>query len=285
MAIDDRDFFYRSADGLQLYCRIYETPQANPLTILCLPGLTRNSRDFTQLAAHLQMHYRVLTPDLRGRGRSAYDPHYQNYQPSSYLADIVALLHALQVSRVAIIGTSLGALLAMLLVAQNPAAVIGAVLNDAGPEIDPTGAARIASYVGVQTPVQSWQEAAAQTQRIYGAALPGLSAAQWLRYAQQAYRENADGKPVPDMDQNIGATFRAGTATPLNLWQVFAQMRGVPTLVIRGASSDILSVATLQRMAQQKPDLQQLTVADRGHAPLLDEPECIAAIDCFLAAL
>jgi pimeloyl-ACP methyl ester carboxylesterase len=285
MSAHYQDFYYRSADDLKLYCRLYETPNSNALPILCLPGLTRNCRDFAGLAAHLQTHYRVLTPDLRGRGRSAYDPHYQNYHPATYLADIAALLTALDIPRVAIIGTSLGALLAMLIGAQKPASILGLVLNDAGPEIDPAGAARIAKYVGLQTPVQSWQEAAAQAQRTYGHALPGLTETQWLRYTRQSYREDENGKPIADMDPNIGALFRSGAATPQDLWPVFAQLHALPILAIRGATSDILSAATLRRMAEQKPDLQQLTVANRGHAPLLDEPECEAAIDKFLAGL
>lgn len=147
MGTNARDFFYGSGDGLQLYCRIFE-PASFRLTVLCLPGLTRNSRDFTALAQHLGQRYRVLTPDLRGRGRSAADPHWQNYQPVTYVADLWALLEAVPAPRVAVIGTSLGALLAMLMAATRPAAISGVVLNDAGPEIDPAGAARIATYVG-----------------------------------------------------------------------------------------------------------------------------------------
>jgi pimeloyl-ACP methyl ester carboxylesterase len=285
-----QDFYYRSADGLQLYSRIYESnspgrERNRTLPVLCLPGLTRNCRDFAELATHLQPHYRVLTPDLRGRGRSAYDPNYQNYHPGTYLADISALLVALDIPRVVIIGTSLGALLAMLIGAQHPKSIIGMVLNDAGPEIDSAGAARIAKYVGLQAPVQSWQEAAEQAKRTYGHALPGLSDAQWLSYTRQAYRDSDDGKPIADMDANIGALFRSGAATPQDLWPVFAKLHDLPILTIRGAKSDILSAVTLQRMAQQKADLQQLTVANRGHAPLLNEPECIVAIDKFLAEL
>jgi pimeloyl-ACP methyl ester carboxylesterase len=299
MAALQRDFYYSSHDCLQLYCRIYEAEQAHGPTILCLPGLTRNSRDFTELAEHLQVHYRVLALDLRGRGRSAYDPHWRNYQPGIYLADIAALLAALNVPRITIIGTSLGALLAMVFAAQQlgagqtispisqfnveqPIAVDGIVLNDAGPEIDSCGAARIASYVGLQQPVNSWSDAVTQTRQTYGQALPGLTDGQWLKYTRQAYREDATRRPVPDADPNIGQLFRSGAATPQDLWPVFANLTDLPMLIIRGATSDILSAATVARMVREKPDLQQLEVANRGHAPLLNEPECIAAIDSFL---
>ncbi|HSB97337.1 MAG TPA: alpha/beta hydrolase [Spongiibacteraceae bacterium] len=280
-----RDFYYPSADGLQLYCRIYDAAITDAPTVLCLPGLTRNSRDFVELATHLQSRYRVLALDLRGRGRSAYDLQWQNYQPGTYLADIAALCVALNLARVNIIGTSLGALLAMVFAAQQPSLVGGIVLNDAGPEIDPNGAARIARYVGLQQPVSSWQEAAIQARQTYGHALPDLTDEQWLSYTRQGYRESEDGKPIPDSDPNIGQLFRSGAATPQNLWPVFTQLKNLPMLVIRGATSDILSAATVRRMAEENPGLQQLTVANRGHAPLLNEPECVAAIDKFLAGL
>jgi pimeloyl-ACP methyl ester carboxylesterase len=280
-----QDFYYRSDDGLQLYCRAFPSNKADSdaaPTILCLPGLTRNSRDFIELATHLQDRYRVLAPDLRGRGRSAYDPHWENYQPNSYCADINALLRAQNVRSAIIIGTSLGALLAMLIAMQHPQIIRGIVLNDAGPEVDPAGAKRIAGYVGRQVQVSSWQDAAAQARNTYAAALPGLTDEQWLSYTRQSYREREDGIPVPDSDPNIGLLFRSGEATPQTLWPVFAQLQALPILVIRGAMSDILSAATVERMAREKPDLQRITVANRGHAPLLNEPECIAAIDNFL---
>jgi pimeloyl-ACP methyl ester carboxylesterase len=289
MQSQGQDFYYRSDDGLQLYCRIFPCVETHDggedhavPTVICLPGLTRNSRDFIELATHLQKKYRVLAPDLRGRGRSAYDPHWENYQPNSYCADIAALLRAQQVRSASIIGTSLGALLAMLLAFQYPAIIRGIVLNDAGPEIDPAGARRIAGYVGKQVRVSSWEDAAAQARNTYAAALPGLTDDQWLDYTRQSYREREDGIPVADSDPNIGLLFRTGEATPQTLWPVFAQLKTLPMLVIRGAMSDILSAATVERMAREKPDLRQLTIADRGHAPLLNEPGCVAAIDDFL---
>lgn len=289
MTVTSDDFYYRSDDGLRLYCRIFEsssTRTPNPLpTIVCLPGLTRNSRDFIELAAYLQDEYRILAPDLRGRGRSAYDPHWENYQPNSYCADIDALFRAQHVRSAVIIGTSLGALLAMLIALQHPGVIRGIVLNDAGPEIDPAGLERIAGYVGRQPRVASWDEASAQARTTYGAALPGLTDAQWLGYTRQSWRESEGGVPIPDSDPNIGQLFRSEESSPPNLWPVYAQLTALPILVIRGAMSDILSAATVERMAREKPDLQQLTVENRGHAPLLNEPECIAAIDNFLLGL
>jgi pimeloyl-ACP methyl ester carboxylesterase len=280
----ERDFYYTTNDDLQLYCRVYEPGIAQGPVVLCLPGLTRNSRDFGSLATHLAQRYKVLTPDLRGRGRSARDPQWRNYQPMTYVDDIWTLLAALGETRVAIIGTSLGALMAMVMAATRPAAIAGLVLNDAGPEVDPIGLARIAQYVGKQTPVRNWADAIVQTRATYGAALPGLSDAEWEAHTRNAYREDATGQPVPDMDPMIGEAMRASGA-PADLWPVFAALQHMPTLVIRGALSDILSAATVARMAREKPDLHQLTVTNRGHAPLLDETECRTAIDIFLANL
>jgi pimeloyl-ACP methyl ester carboxylesterase len=244
-------------------------------TVLCLHGLTRNSRDFAELAAHLQKHYRVLAPDVRGRGRSAHDPQWQNYHPGTYVNDMWSLFEALQLNRVAVIGTSMGALMAMLMAAQKPAAIAGIVLNDAGPEVDPRGVARIAAYAGKPVSIKTWQDAAMQAKRNNGDALPGLSDEQWLAYARKAYRENAEGMPVPDMDVKIGEAYRVARTAPQNLWPVFAQIQNVPILVLRGA--------TVQRMEQEKPGLRHVTVPNRGHAPLRDEAECIGAADNHLA--
>jgi pimeloyl-ACP methyl ester carboxylesterase len=284
MKPETREHFYRSIDGLNLFCRIYPASQAGALPVLCLPGLTRNSRDFTALAEHLQPQREVLTADLRGRGRSQWDSDSSHYQLPTYVQDVWSLLASCSLSRVAIVGTSLGALMAMVLAAMDPAKIAGIVLNDAGPELDPRGVRRIAGYAGKLPPVSSWAEAVAQTRSVYELALPGLTDAQWLGYARNGYRESADGVPVPDMDPKIAEAFKTTTTAPVDLWPVYAQIKSVPILVIRGALSDILSAATVARMAG-RPDVTQTVVANRGHTPLLNEPECLAAIDSFLARL
>jgi len=166
---------------------------------------------------------------------------------------------------------------------MRPDRIVGLILNDAGPEIDPAGVRRIQGYAGKLPPVATWEEAAAQAKSVYGFALPGLSDAEWLEYARRGYRENAAGEPIPDVDPKIAQALQQPAGTPPDLWPLYAVLRNTPMLVIRGALSDILSAATLERMVREKPDVHQLTVAGRGHAPLLDEPECVAAIDTFLA--
>ena len=275
--------WFESADGLRLYYRDYAPEAPGRLPVLCLPGLTRNSRDFEHVALRLRRERRVLCADLRGRGRSQHDPNWRNYHPGTYLGDIGRLLEHAGVERCIFFGTSLGGILTMLTAAAQPQRVAAAILNDIGPEVDPAGLARIASYVGRYAPARTWPEAVATVRATYQIALPDLTDEQWADYARRSYSD-VDGVPRLDMDPNIGEAVRAAPAAAApDLWPVFAALASVPTLVLRGASSDILSSATLERMQAAKPDLARVEVPNRGHVPLLDEPEAVAAIDAFLA--
>jgi len=277
------DVFYTSSDGLQLYCRHYAAQEkAGAQPVLCLPGLTRNSRDFAALAAHLSRKRDVFAADLRGRGRSQWDPHPSRYQLATYVQDAWYFLDSRGIDRVFIVGTSLGALMGMAMAAEVPRRIAGVVMNDAGPELDPVGLRRIAGYAGKLPPVTSWPAAAAQAKSVYGAALPDLDESGWVAYARAAYREDGSGMPTPDMDPKIAEAFNQTAAAPADLWPLFARTREVPLLVIRGALSDILSGATVARMAREHPHLEHIEVLNRGHTPLLDEPPCLAAIDAFL---
>jgi pimeloyl-ACP methyl ester carboxylesterase len=277
-----KDEFFTTADGLKLFYRDYVGE--GPACVLCLPGLTRNSRDFTVLAESLSPKHCVLTPDLRGRGRSAWDPHWQNYHPGTYVADMTTLLVHAKAERVVIVGTSLGGIVGMLIAATQPQRVAGLVLNDVGPEVSAEAVARIAQYVGRSAPVRNWEEAAKQVRETYGAALPDYTHEDWLRFAHRSYSENAAGTPVLDMDPRVGDAVRAasGAGPAPDLWPLWASLRSIPMLAIRGAQSDVLSAATLERMAREAPTLRTLTVPDRGHAPTLEEPQCITEIERFV---
>lgn len=274
--------FHKTGDGLRLYCREYGAVTAP--AVLCLPGLTRNCRDFDALAQRLSGHYRVITPDLRGRGRSGRDQDWRNYQPRTYVADMLQLLAVLEHGPVTVIGTSLGGLVGMLLAAAQPGLVRALVLNDIGPEVAPEGIARIQGYVGQQAPARNWDEAVAQTRLIYGAAYPDFDDAQWIEFTRLGYREGADGVPRPDYDPEIRRAAQAATAAP-DLWPLFSALAALPTLVLRGAHSDILAPTTLERMQQSHPGLHSAVIPGRGHAPTLDEPESLEAIERFLGAL
>jgi len=272
---------YQSADGLHLFYREYGDGDR---TVLCLPGLTRNSRDFVSLAMWLAPRYRVLCPDLRGRGYSDFDPDWKNYHPVTYVEDTWRLLDTLQVQRCAIIGTSLGGLMAMLMAGESPQRLAGVVLNDVGCEVAPEGLARIAGYVGKLPPVSNWDEAAAQAREVNAVAAPDLDDADWLAFAHRTYREDEQGVPRLDMDPNIGRALVEVGGTLADPWELFDSMQ-MAVLEIRGALSDILTADILEKMQARKPDLQIVEVAGRGHAPLLDEPESLAAIDAFLDSL
>ncbi|HXY98120.1 MAG TPA: alpha/beta hydrolase [Steroidobacteraceae bacterium] len=279
------EYWFDSQDGLRLFSRVYEGPGAAAPVVVCLHGLTRNSRDFEDLAAHLAPRYRVIVPDVRGRGLSARDPKFNNYQIPVYLGDLQRLLAGLGAARVAIVGTSMGGLMAMVLAATQPALLSGIVLNDVGPEVDPAGLERIRGYVGKSPPVRDWAGAVAQVRLVYGSAWPGLDDARWEKLARASFRADANGVPMPDSDPLIAEPLKDTSKAAPDLWPLWGAIAKVPMLAIRGAHSDILSAATLERMQREKPDLRTLEVANRGHVPLLDEPECLAAIDGFLASL
>ena len=278
------EHFYKAKDGLELYYRRFGPTSAERCTVLCLPGLTRNSRDFEGLAAYLAPRAQVLTPDLRGRGRSEYDPKWENYHPGTYVEDVLRLLDELKVARCVVIGTSLGGLMAMIMGAMVPQRLMGLVMNDIGPELDPRGVERIRGYAGKLPVVNSWREAAAQARQINGSALPDMSDEYWLAFAQRTYRAD-EGVFRPDVDPNIARAFGNPDSSAPDLWPMFQMLAAMPMLTIRGALSDLFSAPTLERMRALKPDMRALVVANRGHAPTLDEPECRRAIDEFLAGL
>ncbi|MDA5194236.1 alpha/beta fold hydrolase [Govanella unica] len=282
------DVFYRSADDLSLYARDYPGPGPDAPVVLALHGLSRNSRDFADLADHLAARYRVIVPDIRGRGLSDYDPEPLNYIPATYVMDMAALQLHLGVERLALIGTSLGGIMAMAMTALNPDAVVGVVLNDVGPVVDPEGIARIQSYVGKTNPPLSWAEAEEQTRGLNAEIFPDFSPADWYKFTRSLYREdNSYGRerPVLDYDPLIAQSLAEGDAVPPDLWDLFEALAAKPVLVIRGEMSDILSRDTLAEMQSRHPGLETVTVPKRGHAPLLTEPVAQSAIDGFLARI
>jgi pimeloyl-ACP methyl ester carboxylesterase len=279
------EYWFDSHDGLRLYSRVYPSTRADAQVVLCLHGLMRNGRDFEELAPHLAARHRIIVPDVRGRGFSARDPNFHNYRIPVYVQDVLTLLAGLGAARVAIIGTSMGGLIAMMLAATQPGLVSGVVLNDVGPEVDPAGLERIRGYAGKVPAVRNWPEAVAQARSVYGSALPDVADARWNELVHRSYRANAEGAPEVDADPLIGEPLRNTSKAAPDLWPLWKSLVHVPILAVRGANSDILSVATLVRMQQEKPDLEVLTVANRGHAPLLDEPGCLAALDRFVARL
>lgn len=275
------DVFYHGNDGLRLYARDYPGPHNDAPVILCLPGLTRNSKDFASLADHLSTNYHVICPDQRGRGRSERDTDPASYRPDVYVRDMWRLAEVMGLHHFSIVGTSLGGLMAIMMTMQSPDQIDRVVLNDVGPEIDPRGIARIASYVGKSLPVTTWQEAALQTAAINGAAFPEYTETQWMDMARDVYVQE-DRCPVLDYDPRISKGVSSGSAAP-DLWPLFSALSEKPVLALRGALSDILSEATFAEMSRQLPNLIPVVVPQRGHAPSLKEPLALDAIDRFFS--
>ena len=277
--------YVEAADGLRLYCRDYPNPSPRS-AVLCLPGLTRNSCDFAPLATHISKTRRVLCPDLRGRGKSGYDPTWRNYHPGQYAADLWQLLDTLQVEEVVVIGTSLGGWMAMLLNHQRPGRITGVVMNDIGPEADPGGIARVVSTAGRLDVVGSLAEAIEQAKSVYSIAFPDWSEEQWQAYTEATYRPLDDGRFDMNFDRNIGHAAREGVSgLDIDPWVMFNGLADVRTLLIHGVLSDILTAPIIEKMHEQKPDLQVVPVRNRGHAPLLDEQEAVDAITTFLESI
>ena len=283
-----QDFFYGSGTGLKLHARIYGSRDGNAWPAVCLPGLTRNARDFHELAVALSTDTarprRVVSFDYRGRGQSDHDPDWRNYQAPIEAADIAAGLAALGIASGAFIGTSRGGLIIHVLAAMNPSLLKAVVLNDIGPVIESEGLAHIRAYLENAPKPANVAEAVAAQRAAHGAAFPALSSADWERMVGALYRIK-DGRPVADFDPALLNTLRDfNPDRPLpELWPQFEALASVPLLAIRGANSKLLSPATFAEMARRHPDCQPVTVEGQGHTPLLETAGLPAAIGDFIA--
>ncbi len=275
--------FYDTDDGLKLYVRDYPGPCSDAPVVLCLHGLTRNSRDFHALALSLTADFRVLVPEQRGRGRSEYNDDPARYAIMQYVLDMRGLLNELGVESVAIVGTSMGGLMTFALNALYPGVVTRAVINDIGPEIAEAGLERIKSYVGIAGPFADWNEATRYLKQVSADIFPLWDDDQWADFARQCYVER-DDQVVIDYDPLIAEPL-AGESSDTEakaLWSLFEAMAGIPTLLVRGALTDLLSLSCVKKMQALHPGMEMLTVPDVGHAPMLNEPGVATVISAFL---
>jgi len=278
------DRYYVVRDGLKLHYRDYPGAGGRP-PLLCLHGLTRNSRDFAELAERYSPRLRVLALDFRGRGESQYDPLPVRYNPLTYAGDVIELLDQLGIPQAVFVGTSLGGLVTMTIAAVAPQRIAATILNDVGPDLDASGIGRILTYVGKDRRFSSWDEAADAIAANYGAAFDRYTHDDWLKMAKRNCRE-VDGEICFDYDMAIAEPFKTAGPTPnVDLWPFFAVLGQKPLLVIRGAKSDLLTAATAEKMRAVVPDVKLAVVPGVGHAPELGEPEAVAAIDAFLDSL
>ncbi|MFN3613353.1 MAG: alpha/beta fold hydrolase [Rubrimonas sp.] len=251
------------------------------LPVVCLPGLTRNRRDFAALSRWLARGRRVIAPDMRGRGLSdAGAP--GEYTVAHEAGDVLALLRALGVARALFVGTSRGGLIAIALAAAQPDLVAGVALNDIGPALDREALSRLVADLEQARIPEDWAAAAAALQARLGGAFTGLSDDDWDAFARRLWRED-EGRPALDYDPAIVTASRAALEQPMpDLWPLFAALSRTPTLAIRGAGSDILTAEGLAAMTSAKPDLMTVEVPGRGHAPFLDEPHALEALARWL---
>ncbi len=279
------DGYWWSPEGLRLHYRDYAGGGDGRPPLLCLPGLTRNARDFEPLAARLAGEWRLICPDMRGRAESAQAKDPLTYVPLTYLQDISRLLADLAITRFVAVGTSLGGIITMLLAATHPQWLAGAVLNDIGPKIEEEGLARIRGYVGSGSSHPSWVHAARALEEANRDVYPAYGLEQWLAMAKRLYRLTSAGRIVLDYDMRIAEPLRvAGGEAGVDMWPIMASFRATPTLILRGERSDLLSLATAERMITDIGGQAELvTVANVGHAPLLDEPDAATGIDRLLA--
>jgi len=255
----------------------------NPNVVVCVHGLTRSARDFDALARTLCNQFRVVCPDVVGRGDSDCLADPMHYVLPQYLADMVTLVARLDVARVHWVGTSMGGLIGMFLAAQKAAPVARLVLNDAGPVVTRISLERIATYVGVAPTLRSIEEAEAMVRAIsqpFGA----HTDAEWRLLTENYVRKNADGSYRLHYDPRLGEPFRAHLPEKdLEFWEVYDAIR-CPTLVIRGAESDLLTRATCEQMTTRGPKAARVEIAGVGHAPTLMHDDQIDIVRDFLVA-
>ena len=254
------------------------------IPLLCLPGLTRDSRDFAPALPHLRQQRRVILMDLRGRGRSSHADDPASYRPDVEANDVLALLSHIKIPKVAIIGTSRGGIVGMLLAATARTHVAGLLLNDVGPVLEKHGLLRIKGYLGKQPAFASF-EAAANALKQDQQGMLGLSDTEWLAFARRIFRDD-NGIPRLSYDPKLAVTFpseeQIEAATGQELWPFFDTLDAMPLAVLRGENSDLLSAATVEEMKFRMPQLLAMTVRGRAHVPFLDEPQSISLIAAFL---
>jgi len=280
------DIYFTSRDGLRLYARHYRVPGSLRRPVVCLAGLTRNSRDFHDLATALSTQDEtgrdVFAIDCRGRGRSQYDSDWKNYTIAVELNDVLDFMTMKGLTDAAIVGTSRGGLIAMLMAVLRPGAQGAVVLNDIGPVIEREGLARIVAYVGRIPLPADWKDATQLVYEMNRRQFTAVTPEQWADYARDWFNDE-NGLPAPGYDAKLSQAVSLMDGPAPELWPQFQALSRVPVLALRGENSDILSARTLQEMRTRHPRLEAVTVRGQGHAPLLKDAASIVAIAEFLA--
>jgi len=270
---------FQTSDGLQL---AYDDNGQGPV-LLCLAGLTRNRRDFDELAAAIT-GVRLISMDYRGRGQSDFDADPMNYQIPVEARDALELLDHLGVEKAAIIGISRGGLIGMVLAATAKHRLTGILLVDVGPELDRKDLGRIVDYVGINPPFKDFDEAL----KVFPAMNPGfrgVSKEVWSRTLDRTFRQTDDGLVIrydPQLRISVRAVFDGPEP---DLWPFFDACAGLPLALLRGANSELLKPKTVTKMQARRSDMLYAEVPDRGHTPFLDEPESLRIITQFIGQI
>ncbi len=280
------DHTFSASDGLRLHTRIYTPSRTSHGDVICLPGLTRNCRDFHDLALHLAQKAdrpkRVIALDARGRGLSEYDADWQNYNVVTEAGDVLAMLAALGIESADFIGTSRGGILIHLLAAMEPTVLKRIVLNDIGPVIEGAGLMRIKAALERAPKPKDWDDAVKVQRDLHGHEFPALTLRDWEVHARAIYREIKPGNVTADFDLRLLKTLESfDPAEPIaDLWTQFTGLAAKPLMVIRGENSKLLSEDTVSEMQLLHPGMQSVTAEGQGHAPMLwtaGLPQSIAA--------
>lgn len=279
--------YYTSNNGLKLYYRDYNAEEKDGTPLLCIHGLTRNSKDFDLFAQHFSAKYRVISIDVRGRGQSEYDPNNMNYQIPVYAQDVISLLAHEKLNQVILIGTSMGGLISMALAAVMPEKFKAIILNDIGPEINPVGLERIARFVGNGIILQTWEQAIAGVKILCENLFPDYNHDNWALFTRNTFREQEDGTIVADYDQDIAIAMKpiAENIVNIDMWVIFSELTQIPMLTLRGKNSDILSNETLEKMARSHLNFTKVSIENRAHTPDLNEDVSRQEINRFLMKL
>ena len=289
MSTQFRDVFCQSADGLKLHAKVIGPDDSKALPVLCLPGLTRTTDDFDDIARAIATSpstpRKVVAIDYRGRGLSDYDPDPAKYAVPVELGDVLAIAASLGISRAILLGTSRGGLISMAMAAAQPKLLAGVILNDIGPALEIDGLMKIKGYIANPPPRKTWNEAAHGLKELFGTVFPSLTDDEWTAWARRAFREKAGGGLERTYDLKISHTLDGlDPSNPLpQVWELFDAMAGVPLMLIHGALSDLLSVQGVKDMVTRRPDIDLVTVADQGHAPLLADKPTMDRIVAFCA--
>lgn len=279
---------FTTSDGLSLHFTDsgqgsrQDKGQGDALPLICLPGLTRDGQDFRYFAPHAG-DYRMITLDARGRGRSERDPNHANYNVLREAQDVTELMDHLGLQHAAILGTSRGGLVAMVLAATAKDRLRAVILNDVGPEIPQDGIARIMEYVGRRPAAKIYEKAAESLAGLMAPAFADVPHSRWREEVEVFYDETPTGLQLrydPRLRDALLEQAKAGPAP--DLWPLFMALEGLPCGVIRGENSDVLSHETFLEMQRRLPSLKAVELDNRGHVPFLDEPAALSLIHSVL---